>query len=74
MLADLTSATLLFKSWTDASRREPNEHLPFLNPLALHGQLVPNKHTQLGNYLETKSEGQTPSVKMATPPLNFPIQ
>ena len=71
MLADLTSATLLFKSWTDASRREPIEHLPFLNQLALHGQLDLNTHTQLGKYLATKLEGQTPSVKMATATFKF---
>ena len=67
MLADLTSATLLFKSWTEVSRREPIEHPPFFNSLALHGQLVPNKHTQLGKYHATKSEEQfQASVKMAT--------
>lgn len=45
MHADITSATLLFKSWTEAQRKKPIEHPPFFNPQALRGRPIPNTNT-----------------------------
>ncbi|KAB1208276.1 Rosmarinate synthase [Morella rubra] len=72
MLGDATCATLFFKSWTEVlRRREPLEHPPSFNPLALRGRSVPNIHTKSAKYYATKSEVQTSSVQMATATFKF---
>jgi hypothetical protein len=69
MHADTTSATLLFKSWTENHRKKPIEHLPFFNPPeALRGRPNPNIHTKSLKYHATKSKA---SVTTSTATFKF---
>ncbi|KAG7970097.1 hypothetical protein I3843_07G063900 [Carya illinoinensis] len=72
MLADPTSATLLFKSWAETYRRETIEHPPFFNSMALHGRPIPNVNTKSAEYYATKSKAQASSLKMASATFKFP--
>ncbi|KAJ7973470.1 Transferase [Quillaja saponaria] len=73
MHADLTSATLLFKSWTEVHRHAPISHPPLFNPSALRARPVLNTCTKSATYYANKStiKAQTPSEKLATATFRF---
>lgn len=73
MHADASSATLLFKSWTDLHRCQATSHPPFLNPAALCGRCSPPiTATTSTNYMAAKSKAKPPSLgKMTTATFKF---
>lgn len=69
MHADTTSATLLFKSWTENRRKKPIEHPLFFNPQqALCNRPIPNIHTKSLKYHATMSKA---SVTTSTATFKF---
>ncbi|XP_057960424.1 protein ECERIFERUM 2-like [Malania oleifera] len=71
LFADLTSAALLFKSWTDSHCGEAIAIKPSFYPSGLHRPAVPNTDTNSTSYYTTKSQAKPPSVKMATVTFRF---
>lgn len=69
MLADLTSASVLFKSWTDIHRRKAIEHLPVFQKTSLAST---DGVAELSHYYESKSQAsEARSVKMVTATFKF---
>ncbi|PWA50302.1 HXXXD-type acyl-transferase family protein [Artemisia annua] len=75
LLADPTSATLFYKSWTDAERGEPSGHSPpilGLPPLDNTSLSTTTKNTSITKYLQDKSKlAPTSSKTMATSTFKF---
>ncbi|GAB4855401.1 hypothetical protein Ancab_024024 [Ancistrocladus abbreviatus] len=71
LLADPTCATLFFKAWTEAHRREAIALPPFIHPPALHSQPTPTPNTKSANYYASKAKLGTTPIKMATATFSF---
>ena len=78
MLADLTSVTSFFKSWTLVHRHFPITQPPLLNPTPLPALLPPNtgNNTNSATFCSFATKSSTPSPqdvspKMATATFNF---
>ncbi|KAL2478085.1 HXXXD-type acyl-transferase family protein [Forsythia ovata] len=71
MHADLTSATLLFKSWTEFHRGLPLTHHPIFNFSATNGRSSRNDKAKSTELYAAKSAVETNPVKMGTATLRF---
>lgn len=72
MHADLTSATLFFKSWTEFHRGQPLIHHPIFHLPATDCRSLQNNHTESTELYAAKSSVESKPVKMGTATLRFP--
>ncbi|CAI9770407.1 unnamed protein product [Fraxinus pennsylvanica] len=72
MHADLTSATLLFKSWTEFHRGQPLTYHPIFHLPSTNGRSSQDTRTESTELYAAKSTVETNPVKMGTATLRFP--